>query len=249
MAGRGRADHRLASGRGARAAGDVIFTPEDRAAACRSGHGEGRRDRPGRDKRWHLREGRLAVLRRRRDGASAAAGRAARVRQGAPRRDRPEAGGGGAGPGRAAAGERARRGGRDRPARAWSPTGTTARPGCSAGPPRRCWAATTPTGSPSRCGPGSPRRSGRGPRARSGPGSTRTTARTARGSGSTARVSPRRRRGRARRSASSACRTTSPTGSGRRRRCGRPTGGRTSSSRCWPTSCATPWPRSATACR
>ena len=33
------------------------------------------------------------------------------------------------------------------------------------------------------------------------------------------------------------------------RRCGRPTAARTSSWPCWPTSCATRWPRSATACR
>ena len=38
-------------------------------------------------------------------------------------------------------------------------------------------------------------------------------------------------------------------GSGPRRRSGRPTAARTSSSRCWPTSCATRWPRCATACR
>ena len=34
-----------------------------------------------------------------------------------------------------------------------------------------------------------------------------------------------------------------------RRSCARPTARRTTSSRCWPTSCATRWPRSATACR
>ena len=36
---------------------------------------------------------------------------------------------------------------------------------------------------------------------------------------------------------------------GRRKRCGTRTGARTSSWRCWPTSCATRWPRSATPCR
>ena len=42
---------------------------------------------------------------------------------------------------------------------------------------------------------------------------------------------------------------TSPSASGPRRRCGRPTGRRTSSSPCWPTSCGTRSPRSATASR